>query len=89
MAGTLTTLISAHNIAVMEYSVSPIGEEAVKVKCGKVLPNLSMEELSQSDPSVICTIEGDVEHVIAGCGGLHVANRLGDCWLDVADTWRP
>merc|ERR1712194_728129 len=39
-SGTLTTIESAHNIADMKYSVSPVVKVAVKVKDGKELPKL-------------------------------------------------
>ena len=39
-SGALATLESAHNIAVMKYSVSPVVKVAVKAKDGKELPKL-------------------------------------------------
>merc|ERR1711957_1096349 len=79
-SGTLTTLESAHNIAVMKYSVSPVVKVAVKVKDGKELPKLveGLKKLSKSDPLVVCTTEESGEHVIAGCGELHVEICLKD-----------
>ena len=80
--GTLTTLETAHNIADMKYSVSPVVKVAVKVKDGKVLPKLveGLKKLANSDPLVVCTTKESGEHVIAGCGELHVdicLRRLG------------
>merc|ERR1712050_163682 len=80
MGGTLTTLEDAHNIADMKYSVSPVVKVAVKVKDGKELPKLveGLKKLSKSDPLVVCTTEESGEHVIAGCGELHVEICLKD-----------
>merc|ERR1712061_462463 len=79
-SGTLTTIDDAHNIADMKYSVSPVVKVAVKVKDGKDLPKLveGLKKLSKSDPLVICTTEESGEHVIAGCGELHVEICLKD-----------
>merc|ERR1712050_9874 len=79
-SGTLTTIDTAHNIADMKYSVSPVVKVAVKVKDGKELPKLveGLKKLSKSDPLVVCTIEESGEHVIAGCGELHVEICLKD-----------
>merc|ERR1712226_1567184 len=79
-SGTLTTLETAHNIADMKYSVSPVVKVAVMVKDGKELPKLveGLKKLSKSDPLVVCTTEESGEHVIAGCGELHVEICLKD-----------
>merc|ERR1712056_51068 len=79
-SGTLTTIEDAHNIADMKYSVSPVVKVAVKVKDGKELPKLveGLKKLSKSDPLVVCTTEESGEHVIAGCGELHVEICLKD-----------
>merc|ERR1719188_1521292 len=79
-SGTLTTIEDAHNIADMKYSVSPVVKVAVKVKDGKDLPKLveGLKKLSKSDPLVVCTTEESGEHVIAGCGELHVEICLKD-----------
>eukprot|EP00448_Togula_jolla_P019388 CAMPEP_0170590200 /NCGR_PEP_ID=MMETSP0224-20130122/11742_1 /TAXON_ID=285029 /ORGANISM="Togula jolla, Strain CCCM 725" /LENGTH=836 /DNA_ID=CAMNT_0010913979 /DNA_START=89 /DNA_END=2599 /DNA_ORIENTATION=- len=79
-SGTITTIDSAHNIADMKYSVSPVVKVAVKVKDGKDLPKLveGLKKLSKSDPLVVCTTEESGEHVIAGCGELHVEICLKD-----------
>merc|ERR1719337_274022 len=78
--GTLTTIEDAHNIADMKYSVSPVVKVAVKPKDGKDLPKLveGLKKLSKSDPLVVCTTEESGEHVIAGCGELHVEICLKD-----------
>merc|ERR1719224_265047 len=79
-SGTITTIEDAHNIAAMKYSVSPVVKVAVKPKDGKDLPKLveGLKKLSKSDPLVICTTEESGEHVIAGCGELHVEICLKD-----------
>merc|ERR1712228_1052892 len=79
-SGTLTTIDTAHNIADMKYSVSPVVKVAVKVKDGKELPKLveGLKKLSKSDPLVVCTTEESGKHVIAGCGELHVEICLKD-----------
>jgi len=85
--GTLTTAEDAHNIKVMKYSVSPVVRVAVSVKDAKDLPKLvdGLKKLSKSDPLVQCiTEEGSGEHVIAGCGELHVEICLKDLEEDFA-----
>merc|ERR1719198_562612 len=79
-SGTLTTIDTAHNITAMKYSVSPVVKVAVKPKDGKDLPKLveGLKKLSKSDPLVVCTTEESGEHVIAGCGELHVEICLKD-----------
>merc|ERR1712183_907634 len=79
-SGTITTIEDSHNIADMKYSVSPVVKGAVKPKDGKDLPKLveGLKKLSKSDPLVICTTEESGEHVIAGCGELHVEICLKD-----------
>merc|ERR1711957_690272 len=79
-SGTITTIDSAHNITPMKYSVSPVVKVAVKPKDGKDLPKLveGLKKLSKSDPLVVCTTEESGEHVIAGCGELHVEICLKD-----------
>jgi len=64
----------------MKYSVSPVVKVAVRVKDGKDLPKLveGLKKLSKSDPLVVCTTEESGEHVIAGCGELHVEICLSD-----------
>jgi len=79
-SGTLTTIDSAHNITAMKFSVSPVVKVAVRPKDGKDLPKLveGLKKLSKSDPLVVCTTEESGEHVIAGCGELHVEICLKD-----------
>ena len=79
-SGTITTIESAHNITPMKFSVSPVVKVAVRPKDGKDLPKLveGLKKLSKSDPLVVCTTEESGEHVIAGCGELHVEICLKD-----------
>mmetsp|Transcript_18206 Transcript_18206/g.20380 ORF Transcript_18206/g.20380 Transcript_18206/m.20380 type:complete len:860 (+) Transcript_18206:37-2616(+) len=78
--GTLSTSEKAHNIKVMKYSVSPVVRVAVEVKHASDLPKLveGLKRLSKSDPLVQCTTTSSGEHVIAGCGELHVEICLKD-----------
>merc|ERR1712232_474105 len=79
-SGTITDIEDAYNIKAMKYSVSPVVKVAVRPKDGKDLPKLveGLKKLSKSDPLVVCTTEESGEHVIAGCGELHVEICLKD-----------
>merc|ERR1719224_358817 len=79
-SGTITTIEDSHNIADMKYSVSPVVKVAVKPKDGKDLPKLvdGLKKLSKSDPLVVCCTEESGEHIVAGCGELHVEICLKD-----------
>jgi elongation factor 2 len=78
--GTIATAEDAHNIRVMKYSVSPVVRVAVDVKNASDLPKLidGLKKLSKSDPLVLCYTEESGEHIIAGCGELHVEICLKD-----------
>merc|ERR1712195_181695 len=78
--GTITDCDEAHNIRVMKYSVSPVVRVAVEVKSAADLPKLvnGLRLLSKSDPLVQCYTEESGEHVIAGCGELHIEICLKD-----------
>merc|ERR1712036_89704 len=78
--GTITTIEDSHILTDMKYSVSPVVKVAVKPKDGKDLPKLveGLKKLSKSDPLVVCTTEESGEHIIAGCGELHVEICLKD-----------
>merc|ERR1719389_785894 len=84
--GTITTEEDAHNIRVMKYSVSPVVRVAVEVKSAADLPKLveGLRKLSKSDPLVQVTTEESGEHVIAGCGELHIEICLKDLEEDFA-----
>merc|ERR1740138_776123 len=79
-AGTISDYEQCHNIVSMKYSVSPVVRVAVDVKNASDLPKLmeGLTRLSKSDPLVVCTTEETGEHVIAGCGELHVEICLKD-----------
>lgn len=78
--GTISDSDEAHCIRVMKYSVSPVVRVAVEVKNASDLPKLveGLRKLSKSDPLVVCTTEESGEHIIAGCGELHVEICLKD-----------
>ena len=78
--GTLSDHKDAHCIKVMKYSVSPVVRVAVEVKNASDLPKLveGLRKLSKSDPLVVCTTEESGEHIIAGCGELHIEICLKD-----------
>merc|ERR1712195_439056 len=78
--GTITDCDEAHNIRVMKYSVSPVVRVAVEVKSAADLPKLvnGLRLLSKSDPLVQVSTEESGEHVIAGCGELHIEICLKD-----------
>lgn len=64
----------------MKYSVSPVVRVAVEPKNASDLPKLveGLKRLSKSDPLVLCYTEDSGEHIIAGCGELHVEICLKD-----------
>jgi len=78
--GTISDHEDAHNIRVMKYSVSPVVRVAVEPKFASDLPKLveGLKKLSKSDPLVLCYTEENGEHIIAGCGELHVEICLKD-----------
>jgi elongation factor 2 len=78
--GTISDHDDAHCIRVMKYSVSPVVRVAVEVKSASDLPKLvsGLAKLSKSDPLVLCYTEESGEHIIAGCGELHVEICLKD-----------
>jgi elongation factor 2 len=78
--GTISDHEDAHNIRVMKYSVSPVVRVAVEPKFASDLPKLveGLKKLSKSDPLVLCYTEESGEHIIAGCGELHVEICLND-----------
>ena len=78
--GTISDHDQAHSIRVMRYSVSPVVRVAVEPKNAADLPKLveGLKRLSQSDPLVLCITEASGEHIIAGCGELHVEICLND-----------
>ena len=78
--GTISDHESAQCIRAMKYSVSPVVRVAVETKNPKDLPNLvkGLAMLAKSDPLVQCTTEESGEHIVAGCGELHLEICLKD-----------
>jgi len=78
--GTISNNDTAHTIKTMKYSVSPVVRVAVRPKNNTDLPKLveGLRRLSKSDPLVVCSTEETGEHIIAGCGELHVEICLKD-----------
>eukprot|EP00184_Porphyridium_aerugineum_P001683 CAMPEP_0184695780 /NCGR_PEP_ID=MMETSP0313-20130426/3307_1 /TAXON_ID=2792 /ORGANISM="Porphyridium aerugineum, Strain SAG 1380-2" /LENGTH=841 /DNA_ID=CAMNT_0027154303 /DNA_START=318 /DNA_END=2843 /DNA_ORIENTATION=+ len=79
-SGTLTDLEDAFPLKDMKYSVSPVVRVAVEPKNPSDLPKLveGLKRLSKSDPLVQCFTEESGEHIIAGCGELHIEICLKD-----------
>jgi len=74
----------SHPIVTMKYSVSPVVRVAVCPKNPNDLPKLveGLKRLSKSDPLVQCSMEESGEHIIAGCGELHIEICLKDLQED-------
>jgi len=84
-AGTITNLESACCIKTMKFAVSPVVRVAVAVKNTTDLPKLveGLKKLSKSDPMVKVETTDAGEHIIAGCGELH----LEICLKDLAEDF--
>jgi elongation factor 2 len=84
-SGTITTCETACCIKTMKFAVSPVVRVAVSVKNSQDLPKLveGLKKLSKSDPMVRCETTEAGEHIIAGCGELH----LEICLKDLADDF--
>jgi len=85
--GTLSDHDEAHNIRVMKYSVSPVVRVAVEAKNAADLPKLieGLNKLAKSDPLVLVIHEETGQHIIAGCGELHVEICLNDLQNEYAN----
>jgi len=85
-AGTIADAdaTEAHPIVTMKYSVSPVVRVAVGPKNPNDLPKLveGLKRLAKSDPLVQCSMEESGEHIIAGCGELHIEICLKDLQED-------
>jgi len=83
-AGTITSLDSACCIKTMKFAVSPVVRVAVAVKNSTDLPKLveGLKKLSKSDPMVKVETTEAGEHIIAGCGELHLEICLKDLQED-------
>jgi len=79
-AGTISSYEQCHNIVSMKYSVSPVVRRAVEVKNASDLPKLmeGLKRLAKSDPLVLCFTAPTGEHIVAGCGELHLEICLKD-----------
>jgi elongation factor 2 len=84
-SGTITDCETACTIKTMKFAVSPVVRVAVSVKNASDLPKLveGLKKLSKSDPMVRCETTEAGEHIIAGCGELH----LEICLKDLADDF--
>jgi elongation factor 2 len=83
-AGTITDHDDGMPIRTMKFSVSPVVRRAVECKVASDLPKLveALKRLSKSDPMVQVYTEESGEHVIAGCGELHLEICLKDLQED-------
>jgi elongation factor 2 len=78
-SGTITTCETACCIKTMKFAVSVV-RVAVSVKNSADLPQLveSLKKLGKSDSMVRCEVAEAGEHIIAGCGKLHLKICLKD-----------
>jgi elongation factor 2 len=77
--GTISDHAQAATIRSMKYSVSPVVRIAVSAKNAADLPKLveGLKKMSKSDP-LVQVISTETEHIIAGCGELHLEICLKD-----------
>ncbi len=82
--GTISDVAGASTIRSMKYSVSPVVRVAVNAKNPADLPKLveGLKKMSKSDP-LVQVINTDTEHIIAGCGELH----LEICMKDLVEEY--
>ena len=78
--GTISDHEDARTIRAMKYSVSPVVRVAVQAKNPADLPKLveGLKRMAKSDPLVQVTTEENGEHIVAGCGELHVEICIHD-----------
>jgi elongation factor 2 len=83
-SGTITDQDDGCCIKTMKFSVSPVVRVAVEPRTAADLPKLveGLKRLAKSDPMVQCTTEESGEHIIAGCGELHLEICLKDLQED-------
>ena len=83
--GTISTSAQACTIRTMKYSVSPVVRVAVNVKNPADLPKLiaGLLKMSKADP-LVQVINTETEHIICGCGELHLEICLKDLVEDYA-----
>ena len=72
--GTLSDCDEAYTIKAMKFSVSPVVRVSVKPKNANDLPKLieGLRSLAKADSLVQCYTEETGEHIVAGCGELHL-----------------
>jgi elongation factor 2 len=77
--GTISDHSQASTIRCMKYSVSPVVRIAVSAKNAADLPKLvdGLKKMAKSDP-LVQVISTETEHIIAGCGELHLEICLKD-----------
>jgi elongation factor 2 len=77
--GTISDSAQACTIRSMKYSVSPVVRVAVAAKNPADLPKLvdGLKKMAKSDP-LVQVISTETEHIIAGCGELHLEICLKD-----------
>jgi elongation factor 2 len=82
--GTISDHAGASTIRSMKYSVSPVVRVAVNAKNPADLPKLveGLKKMAKSDP-LVQVINTDTEHIIAGCGELH----LEICMKDLVEEY--
>jgi len=82
--GTITDHAQAAIIRTMKYSVSPVVRIAVAAKNAADLPKLvdGLRKMAKSDP-LVQVISTETEHIIAGCGELH----LEICMKDLCEEY--
>ena len=82
--GTISTSAQACTIRSMKYSVSPVVRVAVNAKNPADLPKLveGLIKMSKADP-LVQVINTETEHIICGCGELH----LEICLKDLVDEY--
>eukprot|EP01022_Parablepharisma_sp_SALTPOND_P009758 TRINITY_DN1402_c0_g1_i2.p1 TRINITY_DN1402_c0_g1~~TRINITY_DN1402_c0_g1_i2.p1 ORF type:complete len:843 (-),score=91.66 TRINITY_DN1402_c0_g1_i2:79-2607(-) len=78
--GTISDHEAACTIRAMKYSVSPVVRVAVQPKNPADLPKLveGLKRMAKSDPLVQVSTEESGEHIVAGCGELHVEICIHD-----------
>merc|ERR1719199_1723343 len=83
-SGTITDQDDGCCIKTMKFSVSPVVRVAVEPRTAADLPKLveGLKRLAKSDPMVQCSTEESGEHIIAGCGELHLEICLKDLQED-------
>jgi elongation factor 2 len=83
--GTITTFAESATIRSMKYSVSPVVRIAVRPKDPSDLPKFveGLTKMAKADP-LVQVISTENEHIVAGCGELHLEICLNDLENDYA-----